>query len=463
MLNELEIAKIYTEDLFERKKCINTLTEYLKSYPNEFKVFSIHSPWGTGKTTFINLWRYHLENNFSSEFHCVYFNSWENDDSTNPLLSILFELSKTEFFTDSQEINSLFSAVGTLAKKSPKLLVKGLLGLTNFVSEDAKTKIDKMICGVIDDGLSIETIQELFKTGDDIERKLSNFNEYQIEVFKNEIKNILKEKLIDLQKKKGKKIIVFIDELDRCNPKYAVKTLEVIKHFFSMDNYYFILSWDLEQLSHSISTFYGYNMDSGGYLRRFIDLEYTLPKLNLEKYIYTKMSQNAFYNKLLIKTIKAFDFSLRDINKIANLFATSTSIKNFHYNFDYSPESTYIKYIGEILLLLKYKYPILYIKLKNKTINSQELEELKNIIKSKVDTAVIEYNTCNPNFKMLNFDMETINSILKLFLEVNTNQIITNITISNLINKDNNNITINLAKFIEKGINKLIDISIYFE
>lgn len=31
---------------------------------------------------------------------------------------------------------------------------------------------------------------------------------------------------------KDKPVVVIIDELDRCRPDYAVKTLEVLKHFF---------------------------------------------------------------------------------------------------------------------------------------------------------------------------------------------------------------------------------------
>lgn len=453
-MSKEKIEDIYLEDLLERKKCITTLTTYIKDYSDDFRVFSIHSPWGTGKTTFIDLWIYHLEKYNKDDFHCIYFNAWENDDSDNPLLSIILELKnkEKEFYNDSSELKPLISVGSVLAEKAPKVILKSFLGLTNL-DKDTKEKINKTFSSLIDDGLTLDTIKEIFKDKDKLEKMLSECGEYQTELLKKELKNILKEELIKFQKNQNKKIIFFVDELDRCKPTYAVKTLEVIKHFFDLDNYHFILSWDLEQLSYSISTLYGFNMDSGGYLRRFIDFEYTLPKINLTKYIYIKFPTK----ELLQNTLKTFDFSLRDINKISKLFNTSLSIKNFYDSlYGMGQKGDYIRYIGEIFLLLKYKYPIYYIKLKNKTINESELETLKNIIKSKTDSAIIQYRADNPSDNFQNFSLNTITEILKIFLEVENRNTITNVNIT----KD---IQLNLSKFIKKGVNTLIDISIYYE
>ena len=448
-----ELESLYNQDLLGRKNCIITLTDYIKNF--DFKVFSIHSPWGTGKTIFVNFWKYYLEKNLSNEFYCIYFNAWENDDSNNPLLSIILELKNKQFYSDSSELDSLISVARILIEKSPKVILKSFLGLINL-SKDKKEKIEKTLFKLIDDGLTFETLEKLFKEKDELEKKISEYGEYQAEILKKELKLMLKEELINFQNKQNKKIVFFIDELDRCKPTYAVKTLEVIKHFFSLDNYYFILSWDLEQLSYSISTLYGVNMDSGGYLRRFIDFEYTLPHTNLEKYINKKFEDKSY---LLKCSIKSFDFSLRDINKISDLFKISKSIKNFYKIIDLKSrvnkkQAVYFRYIGEIFLLLKYKYPVLYIKLKNKTINDSEKENLKDIIKTKTDAAIIKYNMSY--FEISNFSSEMLENFIKSFLEVDDENVISEI----IIDRET---TVNFSEFIGKGINKLIDISIYFE
>jgi hypothetical protein len=74
-----------------------------------------------------------------------------------------------------------------------------------------------------------------------------------------------------------------VDELDRCNPTFAVKVLERIKHLFDVPNVVFILSIDKKQLVCSVKGFYGSNeIDAEEYLRRFIDIEYNLPEANPE-------------------------------------------------------------------------------------------------------------------------------------------------------------------------------------
>ena len=83
-----------------------------------------------------------------------------------------------------------------------------------------------------------------------------------------------------------KQLIVFVDELDRCRPDYAVQMLERIKHFFAIDNIIFVLSIDKKVLCKSIKAVYGgLEIDTEAYLRRFIDLEFDLPEPNISDFI----------------------------------------------------------------------------------------------------------------------------------------------------------------------------------
>ena len=72
-------------------------------------------------------------------------------------------------------------------------------------------------------------------------------------------------------------LIVMIDELDRCRPSYAVELLEVAKHLFEADHIVFALAVNRTQLEHSIRGLYGSDFDAGGYLRRFLDVDFMLP------------------------------------------------------------------------------------------------------------------------------------------------------------------------------------------
>lgn len=65
------------------------------------------------------------------------------------------------------------------------------------------------------------------------------------------------------------KVVIFIDELDRCKPTYAVKLLERIKHYFNNDKIIFVFSTNLEELQSSVKCVYGESFNAYRYLDRF--------------------------------------------------------------------------------------------------------------------------------------------------------------------------------------------------
>ena len=76
-------------------------------------------------------------------------------------------------------------------------------------------------------------------------------------------------------------MVIVIDELDRCNPAYAIKLLEEIKHYINSENITIIISTNLYQVSNSIKNLYGYNFDVESYLDKTIDITFELPPINL--------------------------------------------------------------------------------------------------------------------------------------------------------------------------------------
>src|SRR6185312_12002549 len=94
-------------------------------------------------------------------------------------------------------------------------------------------------------------------------------------------------------------IVFIIDELDRCRPNYAVEVLEQIKHFFSVKGIVFVLSIDKVQLGNAVRGFYGSDrINADEYLRRFIDLEYTMPEPDTKvfcEYLYDYFEFRSFF------------------------------------------------------------------------------------------------------------------------------------------------------------------------
>jgi hypothetical protein len=78
---------------------------------------------------------------------------------------------------------------------------------------------------------------------------------------------------------------VFIDELDRCRPTYAIELLETVKHLFEIKGIVFVIATNTDQLQHSIKVVYGQGFDANRYLYRFFQRTYTLKMPDMEKFI----------------------------------------------------------------------------------------------------------------------------------------------------------------------------------
>ena len=95
--------------------------------------------------------------------------------------------------------------------------------------------------------------------------------------------------LLDVIKKHKKDmklpLFIFIDELDRCRPNFAVEVLEVVKHLFDVPGVYFVIATHIDQLAASINVLYGEKFDSRQYLKRFFQQEYVLPSPEPMKFI----------------------------------------------------------------------------------------------------------------------------------------------------------------------------------
>lgn len=324
--DEIEIKEEspFEHDLLKREEEIVNLSDLILTVDSPF-VLSVDSPWGSGKTTFIRLWKAYLKNKFN--FDSIYFNAWESDYSEDPIIPLVSAIDE-HIEQNDQKRNKAWKTT----KKILPAIFKSSAVAAAKVATLGSLELDKEYEKIVSDAVG-----DL--TGD------------LIESYKNKKRIIAKfqELLSDILQSKSEQqhsIIIFIDELDRCRPDYAINLLERIKHLLNIKGIIFVLSTDLEQLSHSIKSVYGEGFDSKKYLKRFISIEYTLNKSNLNDYItaivnapnfseqFSKRQynySNNFKESLLIFSLK-FKIKPRDINQIcARIFLILKSITPNQY------------------------------------------------------------------------------------------------------------------------------------
>lgn len=210
---------------------------------------------------------------------CVYYDAWQNDNDEDPILSLVYSIVK--------EIGSDFSF-----DKKPTLDICS--ELINLVCDKDISKLIKVLKG--------ENALDLIKKTKDEAEKVSEF-------------------LQSLLPEVGERLIVFVDELDRCKPSYAVKILERIKHYFLDEEITFVFSVNINELQHTIKKHYGNDFDATRYLDRFFDLRATLPKFDLEKYyanIGFELNEKMF-NYVCASVINKYQFEMRNIAKYIRL------------------------------------------------------------------------------------------------------------------------------------------------
>ena len=172
----------------------------------------------------------------------VYYDAWENDNDTEPVLSLIYEITK--------QLSVDFSLSDISVVKTAGAIIEAISGHNINGIKDALTSEDPF---------------KKFKEEKDVEQKIKDF-----------FASILVER--------GNRLIIFIDELDRCKPTFAVHLLEQIKHYIFDDRITFVFSINLEQLQHTIKQYYGADFDSCRYLDRFFDLRISMPPANMEKF-----------------------------------------------------------------------------------------------------------------------------------------------------------------------------------
>jgi hypothetical protein len=311
---EIPADNPFANDLLDREQYADILTSLIDTSKTGFTM-SINATWGYGKTTFIRMWEAKLR---AQGYSTVYINAWEKDYIQDPFAVVI-----STIWEQTQKQNSHVKDIATTVKELADIASKIIA--YRYIGDAA---LDAFKKGISND------VKCNFVLDDYIEHTK------RIEDFKKQLHEYVKQ----LQEQEGSKdkLVIFVDELDRCRPTYAIEMLERIKHLFSIENIVFVLSVDQSVLHESIKGFYGSsNISAENYLRRFVDIEYGLPEPSVDKFIeflikhheldqyITEHTPNPYFSRdntdynnqlyLMVKTLfEAIPCSLREVEKYFN-------------------------------------------------------------------------------------------------------------------------------------------------
>lgn len=260
---------------------IETVSNIIKNDDLLPSTIGVYGDWGSGKSSLINMSIASMKDKKDTE--CIYFNGWlfeDYEDAKTALLgNILDTIGRNRKLGENAKkcIAGLYKSIDKmkLVKNAIRLGGAFLTGGSNVLAEFAISNVvDKLLPSK--DGIVKEDFMEAIK--DELTNKELRED---INSFRNDFDELLKETKID-------RLVVFIDELDRCSPDTILETLEAIRLFLYVGRTVFIIGADERHISYAVQTKFkeieGVGIDIGKeYLEKIVQYPVRIPRLSAKE------------------------------------------------------------------------------------------------------------------------------------------------------------------------------------
>ena len=234
---------------------------------------AINGAWGSGKSFVLGL----IEEKLSKkqEYIIIKYDAWENTFYSDPLIAILscvIDGIEEKLYlverTEEKAKKAAKTGVNTLAKLSTKIeKLKAVIEGIKTIIKDFHNPIDTTALG------DLKSYQKLLKTTKEILNEITQAGEYR---------------------EKQTKLVILVDEIDRCLPDEQLKILERLHHLFDVKNCAVIVTMNQICVAETVKTIYG--IDGYEYLRKFFNFTFRLDT-----------SANEYLKNLLEEYIKSFE------------------------------------------------------------------------------------------------------------------------------------------------------------
>ena len=250
-------------DFLNRKPFADKLSKLIDKFETPF-VVALDGPWGSGKSFFLKRWVGHHQESHKDDTVVVYLDAFELDYLDEPMVALVSEIS-ARFEIQSSSYKKFWG-------NGKKIAAKLLLPVARIATAIATAGTSELLAPAIENGV-VAAVAEI----DTAATKLWEREHSRREAV-TEFRKFLESLTKGVDDLPAKKIVVVIDELDRCRPDYALSMLEIIKHFFDVNNVHFILGVNLAELENMARARYGEKLDARNYIGKFIKVKLEIPE-----------------------------------------------------------------------------------------------------------------------------------------------------------------------------------------
>ena len=258
------------DDYLNIEKYADALTRFIVTSDTPITI-SLQGEWGSGKSSLMNIIKKKLcDEDSKDKFEAIWINTWElylqgeEKDIIEHLSYLILKeinrIAKSKNIILEKEFDDIFSSFKRYFFKTSDIIMsmtgadeearKQALGMFNQGEHTYVSQIRNKIAKVID--ILVHADNSLSKKG----------------------------------------FVFFIDDLDRIQPSFAIKVLEVLKNLFVIENCVFVLAVDYEVILKGLKAKYGEDLDESdktyrSYFDKLIQLPFVMPisKYNINTYV----------------------------------------------------------------------------------------------------------------------------------------------------------------------------------
>lgn len=315
-----------TEDLLGYTVHASLLKSVVTNEKNLPITIGLYGDWGLGKTSILKILEEDLKKD--NDTVVVYFDGWSFesfDDAKMALIQgIIDALEKEKSFRAKvgDKIGDLKAAFKKLRKsigwmRLLKITTKAAIPIATAASTGGASLIIPLLLDTFK--ANKDNLADLL-TGDNAEEFLRNIIGGKDEDEKYEAVREFRKDFEDLiEKSKQGRIVILIDDLDRCLPRHIIENLEAIKLFLNVPKTAFVIAADSYIVSNAIKSEYKEIIDAAreerpqlgdSYMEKFIQLPYRIPALSpkeVETYVTLLFCQSMLDEELFTKVREDFE------------------------------------------------------------------------------------------------------------------------------------------------------------
>lgn len=348
----IDVPRKHTqEDLFGIQVYQDALIEYVQLADTPITI-ALQGEWGSGKTSLMNLLKYHLCDVDNSPYYPVWINTWQFSlmkSSDQAIMSILEGIiqqlgalnpDKQKWNESKKKIGGIFKKMATVGTK----IAAGAVGVDGGL-------VDELIGG--EDAAQSDIVQ-----------------------LKEEISAIISQIMAENPSKKG--VTFYIDDLDRIDPPVAVEILELLKNIFDLENCVFILAIDYDVVIKGLKPKFGELTDKNerefrSFFDKIIQLPFSMPvaSYSVDTFLVDALSKIEFFTdkelsdadlaeKLSEITRLSVGTNPRSLKRLTNTLSLISIINKKQKTIDSAAADKLNKLINYALVCIQIAYPYIY-------------------------------------------------------------------------------------------------------